>query len=1062
MIAMLERSIESVIIGVITGVIILLIEYWSGFFAKIGDDPHSNRFAVLISRLIRKWHYILYLPFLAIVALVWVSNFAYFRVISPRFINTVVIVASLFITLVITVVSIYQRFSRGPRFLHALLGPARRLIWLWLLLFLFTAYSAMASPRYLIVVLPVSHNDQASIAIVQRIEQYLQRVGRSDIAVRELPCAGPCQLPDSMFIDSRVLLVISGEVEQDKSGTTTFELTVAANCRRDPSPIEKKYTEDLDCTYSGKFPFDDGVDTQYLETYLPILLLNAILSTEGREIVTMNLVKQAISALNNSYQLQNKELVWELHEKLFYDLLYNTPKLTQKERIDSAGEVRARAALLPNIDDRLTYLTARWYEESGSIYSDNYERAIAKYQEIVYRQPDSDFALARLASVSARLGRYADAVCYISEALKLNPNNQYRLRLASFLETLGVPAIPNENGQASQTLEEIRQQIQEVAINKSDASSIREFFSLAENSLHNRRYEEALAYTRRILNSSNLTPAERAGAYYLQGRIRNAQSNFEAAIDDFRRFLDLASWERFSSENLVAGYTGLGLAYRGRGYHAESAKAYQRAADLTDQPERKAALLAKSAEEWRLAWQFDTSRTLFEQAKAEFEKLDLSAFPVDVRVEYTNMIYEYSFLEHNTAERLRYYKLIVDFYSSLIDDIKQKASTDFEGCEWISRNLYNGEKRPYDYLRDYVREPAIPSFYYRQRRLALHELNELEDARSDAQLEIERLKRSAQTAVDYYNLGLSYLYIGEYQAAIDSFQQAIDRDNPGIPDDIADATDYFGQGLAYKELRSYAQAAQVLTRAIEIQSNADPIAASRYYNMLATVYRLWGIEAGDPTKLQSAVVADQMAIKLPTPNSAKASNWRGIGLSYLEWAKYDPRHYPDAIEACKKAIALDDSDNSENWLCLGKVFSGWGVASKDITKFQSAIDAYLQALKLSSPNSAAGVWFNMGIAYLEWSKLDSSRFPDAVDAYMKAIHLDNPEMTENNQDPRDIADWYMIAIIYREWAKVDQSKHVLVLESLEKALTIPIDPNDGDYHWHRHALRLRDELKGSK
>jgi hypothetical protein len=232
--------------------------------------------------------------------------------------------------------------------------------------------------------------------------------------------------------------------------------------------------------------------------------------------------------------------------------------------------------------------------------------------------------------------------------------------------------------------------------------------------------------------------------------------------------------------------------------------------------------------------------------------------------------------------------------------------------------------------------------------------------------------------------------------------------------------------------------------------------------MLAEVYRLWGIEAGDPTKLQSAVVADQMAIKLPTPNSAKASNWRGIGLSYLEWAKYDPRYYPDAIEACKKAIALDDSDNSENWLCLGKGFSGWGVASKDITKFQSAIDAYLQALKLSSPNSAAGVWFNMGIAYLEWSKLDSSRFPDAVDAYMKAIHLDNPEMTENNQDPRDIADWYMIAIIYREWAKVDQSKHVLVLESLEKALTIPIDPNDGDYHWHRDALRLRDELKGSK
>ena len=1043
---MLERSVESIVVGVITGTLVLMLEHWSGLFVRLDGNPHRNRFVNLVAHLAYKWHYVLYLPFLALIVLISISNFVYLRVISPRFINTVVIVASATITVAllsqrfsrsfhslqiplvlarkpIWLSPLSQRFSRTFRSLQIPFGFARRLIWLWPLLLLLTTFSALAGPRYLVVVLPIYNNSQTSTRIAQRVEQYLQRAGYGQIAIRELPCAGPCPSPDSLFMDSRVLLVISGEVKQQTSGTSSLELVVDANCRRDPSPINEKYNVESDCTYSGTFPFDADAGIAYLDTYLPILLLDAISNTEGSESGLIGLVNQAIDALDKVSSLQDAELAWSLHEKLFDDLLYNMPNLTLKERIDSAGEVRAHAARLPDIDNKLTYLTARWYESSGVIDSNNFEKAIMKYQEIVKGQPDSShFALTQLAYVSEQLNRYTDAVCYVSEALRLSPNSQDRLHLASLLETLGVPEIPKEANQTAETPEEIRQEVQESAVTRSDASSIREYLSLAEISLNNRNYEDAREYVRKALNSTNLTPAERADAYYLEGRIGNAQSDFEMAIDAWKRFLNLDAWENFSRENFVAGYVGLAYAYHGRGYHSQAAKAYQQALEFAVAQEAKAALLAEAAEERKLAGEIDGSRALFEQAKSTFEALDLDAFPLEVRLAHTGMIYNYSFLVHDSAESSKYYQTIEEFYTSLIDDIMRKASSDFAGCEWLKENLYSEDKNPYDYLRGYSAEPSIPADYYDARREALIKLDRFDEAHTDAHAEIERLKRSAQSASDYYNLGRAYYYIGEYQAAIDAMQQAIERDNPGKSDDFADAADYFMQGLAYQDMHNYAQAVQVLAKAGEIQSKADPLLALNFYEALAQVYISWGKETNDPAKFQNAISANQLAITLPAPNAAKASNWHSIGLSYRMW----------------------------------------GTASRDITKLQSAVDAHSHALKLGSPADAAGEWFNVGLTYLEWAKLDSSRYPNAVEAWQQAIRLDNPDATEHKLDPLDVADWHMLAITYKEWARIDPSKYDLALESVIEALVIPIVPSDGDYGWHNAAERLEQELRANK
>ena len=238
--------------------------------------------------------------------------------------------------------------------------------------------------------------------------------------------------------------------------------------------------------------------------------------------------------------------------------------------------------------------------------------------------------------------------------------------------------------------------------------------------------------------------------------------------------------------------------------------------------------------------------------------------------------------------------------------------------------------------------------------------------------------------IDFY-IGLSHVFLGEFDHAITAFTKAIEL-NPNF------AAAYNNLGLVYGKKGDYAQAIEMLDKAIELNPN------------YADAYSNRGIVSSFKGDNAHAIEMLDKAIEL-NPNHADAYSNRGSAYRQIG-------NYISAIVDLDKAIELNPK--------FADAYYNRGVVSRDQGEVQRAIADYTRAIELN-PNFA-DVYYNRGVIYNNQGEVDL-----AIADYTRAIEL-NPNFADV---------YYNRGVIYNNQGEVD-----LAIADHTKA--IEFNPNHAD------------------
>ena len=195
-------------------------------------------------------------------------------------------------------------------------------------------------------------------------------------------------------------------------------------------------------------------------------------------------------------------------------------------------------------------------------------------------------------------------------------------------------------------------------------------------------------------------------------------------------------------------------------------------------------------------------------------------------------------------------------------------------------------------------------------------------------------------AINLFNIqGASYAALQKYDAAVDSYKQAI-KFKPNY------AGAYYNMGVALQNKGDFEETIYSYKQAIKIK----PDYAEAYYNM--------GIALKDKGELDAAIDSYKQAIKIK-PDYAEAYSNMGVALN-------DQGELDAAIDSCKQAIKIKPD--------YAKTYYNMGTALRDKGELDAAIDSYKQALKIK-PNYA-GAYYNSSFALL-----NSGRLKEGLDEY---------------------------------------------------------------------------------
>jgi tetratricopeptide (TPR) repeat protein len=211
----------------------------------------------------------------------------------------------------------------------------------------------------------------------------------------------------------------------------------------------------------------------------------------------------------------------------------------------------------------------------------------------------------------------------------------------------------------------------------------------------------------------------------------------------------------------------------------------------------------------------------------------------------------------------------------------------------------------------------------------------------------------------YSNRGVSYKNIGQWDNAIADYSRAIEID-PKY------ATDFYNRGNAYRNIRQWDKSLSDYTRAIVI----DPKFTEAYSNR--------GIVYGNIGQWDKAVTEYSKAIE-SDPKFSKA--WSNRGIAYENLGKWEM-----AIVDLSKAIEMDPESI--------ETYTNRAIAYGNLGKWDKAIADYSRAIEINPKYTDA--YCNRGIAYGnlgQWEK--------AITDFSSAIQID-PNYTKAYYN-RDLA-----------------------------------------------------------
>ena len=205
----------------------------------------------------------------------------------------------------------------------------------------------------------------------------------------------------------------------------------------------------------------------------------------------------------------------------------------------------------------------------------------------------------------------------------------------------------------------------------------------------------------------------------------------------------------------------------------------------------------------------------------------------------------------------------------------------------------------------------------------------------------------------YYNRGISYDALNQFERAIQDFDKAIELD----PND---AVAYYNRGNSHHNLMQYELAIQNYNKAIEL----DPNDTDAYYNR--------GNSHKNLMQYELAIWNYDKAIELD-PNYAAAYNNRGISYKDLDDDKR-------AIQDYDKTIELDP--NSAN------AYNNRGVSYENLCETIQAIQDYSKAIELDPKYITA--YRNRANAYRTLEKFDLAEMDEAKAAELEAAEKGTP------------------------------------------------------------------------
>ncbi|VVH59756.1 hypothetical protein BAZOLSSOX_1017 [uncultured Gammaproteobacteria bacterium] len=221
----------------------------------------------------------------------------------------------------------------------------------------------------------------------------------------------------------------------------------------------------------------------------------------------------------------------------------------------------------------------------------------------------------------------------------------------------------------------------------------------------------------------------------------------------------------------------------------------------------------------------------------------------------------------------------------------------------------------------------------------------------------------------FHNRGNIYMSLGEYQKAINDYDQTIALDPKNDNALSSRGAAYFGLGEYQKAINDYDQA-------ITLNPKDDNAFSNR-----GTAYTYLG-------EYQKAINDYDQAITL---NPKNAKHFVNLGIIYANLSEHQK-----AIENYDQAIALDPKDDN--------AFGNRGTAYTYLGEYQKAINDYDQAITLNPKN--AEVFVNRGITYARLGEHQK-----AIKDFNQAIKL----------DPKNARAFYHRGSSYRKLRKEEEA-----------------------------------------
>lgn len=267
---------------------------------------------------------------------------------------------------------------------------------------------------------------------------------------------------------------------------------------------------------------------------------------------------------------------------------------------------------------------------------------------------------------------------------------------------------------------------------------------------------------------------------------------------------------------------------------------------------------------------------------------------------------------------------------------------------------------------------------------------------------------SGQTAEDYYDKGIEYSAVGEFETAQQEFKKALEADPFYEPAKIClelvqdapksrtktESALHLFKGVAYHNKQMYDEAITWFRKAIEV----DPEYAEAHYNLASAYYDKWMYDEAiaefvksfekalriDPSYGVFLFMPARMCLKPSPSQDALRRTIKVEAVPHLLQALvyYDEQKYDEAIAEFKKAVELNPN-LAEAHYNLGVVYLTKELFDEAIAEFKRAIDI--------APEFAPA---HNNLAIIYYSKGEYSLAIEHCDRAIELGHKVQPEFLE--------------------------------------------------------------------